>query len=84
MKDLVMENVQNSELFKTYIQSNSLKHLFHGTLWAEGPCYIPHKKILIWSDIPNNRIMKFDNGRVSEFISPSNYSNGNTLDNNEM
>ena len=48
-KDSVMEHVENSNLFNTYIKKNSFKKEFTGTLWAEGPCYIPHKKILVWS-----------------------------------
>ena len=49
-------------------------------LWGEGPCYIPHKNMLVWSDIPNNRMLKLINGKIDEFINPSNFCNGNTLD----
>ncbi|SVC97966.1 uncharacterized protein METZ01_LOCUS350820, partial [marine metagenome] len=55
----------------------------HGTLWGEGPCYIPHKDMLVWSDNPNNRMMKLIDGNVSEFRNPSNFCNGNTIDNDE-
>ena len=82
-KDAVMEHVENTDLFKSYLKPNSLKQIYKGTLWGEGPCYIPHKKMLIWSDNPNNRMMKLVDGKVSEFRNPSNYCNGNTLDNNE-
>jgi gluconolactonase len=50
--------------------------------WAEGPAYFPAGRYLVWSDIPNNRMMRYDetNGSVSEFRTPSHYSNGNTVD----
>ena len=82
-KDAVMEQVENTNLFKSYIKTNEFKQLFNGTLWAEGPCYIPHKDMLVWSDNPNNRMMKFVKGHVSEYRNPSNYCNGNTIDNDE-
>ena len=82
-KDAVMEQVENTDLFKSYIKTTEFKQLFNGTLWAEGPCYIPHKDMLVWSDNPNNRMMKLVNGQVSEFRNPSNFCNGNTIDNDE-
>ena len=39
--------------------------------------------MLVWSDNPNNRMMKLVNGQVSEFRNPSNFCNGNTIDNDE-
>ena len=82
-KDAVMEQVENTDLFKSYIKTTEFKQLFNDTLWAEGPCYIPHKDMLVWSDNPNNRMMKLVNGQVSEFRNPSNFCNGNTIDNDE-
>ena len=81
--NLVNEDVENSELFNSYINNNVLKKVYTGTLWAEGPAYIKHLDTLVWSDIPNNRMMKLVNGTVSEFKNPSNFCNGNTIDNNE-
>ena len=80
-KDSVMEPVENTDLFKSYIKKTEFTQLFQGTLWAEGPCYIPNKDMLVWSDIPNNRMMKLVNGQVSEFRNPSNFCNVNTFDN---
>ena len=37
-------------------------------LWGEGPCYVPHKDMLVWSDIPNNRMLKLINNKVSEAL----------------
>ena len=78
-----MEKVHNTDLFNSYLKTNEFEQIYNGTLWAEGPCYIPHKDMLVWSDNPNNRMMKLLNGEVSEFRNPSNFCNGNTLDNNE-
>jgi gluconolactonase len=51
-------------------------------LWAEGPAWSAQGRYLLWSDIPNNRQMRWseDDGRVSVFRSPSNNSNGNSFD----
>jgi gluconolactonase len=53
-----------------------------GMRWAEGPVYFGDARCLIWSDIPNNRMLRWDEetGAVSTFRKPSNYSNGNTRD----
>ncbi len=53
-----------------------------GCRWAEGPAYFPAGRYLVWSDIPNNRMMRYDetDGSVSVFRAPSQYSNGNTVD----
>ena len=82
-KDTIMESVQNTEIFNSYLKTENFNKIYEGTLWAEGPCYIPHKDMLVWSDNPNNRMMKLINGQVSEYRNPSNFCNGNTLDNNE-
>ena len=78
-----MDKVQNTNLFNSYLKTNKVEKVYTGTLWGEGPCYIPHKDMLVWSDNPNNRMMKLINGKVSEFRNPSNFCNGNTLDNDE-
>lgn len=53
-----------------------------GMRWAEGPVWFGDGRTLLWSDIPNNRIMRWDEetGAVSVFRRPSNNSNGNTRD----
>src|SRR5205085_4513491 len=53
-----------------------------GMRWSEGPVYVRDGGYLLWSDIPNNRIMRWseDEGHVSVFRSPSNFANGNTRD----
>jgi gluconolactonase len=69
--------------FDNLIQANtSIKRLWTGALWAEGPAWNSQGRYLLWSDIPNNRQMRWleDDGRVTVFRSPSNNSNGNTFD----
>ncbi|HTS64295.1 MAG TPA: SMP-30/gluconolactonase/LRE family protein [Candidatus Acidoferrales bacterium] len=53
-----------------------------GARWAEGPAWSSEGQYLVWSDIPNNRQMRFlqEDEHVSVFRSPSGYSNGNTFD----
>jgi gluconolactonase len=70
-------------LFAGYVQANSaIKRLWTGALWAEGPAWSGQGRYLVWSDIPNNRQLRWleDDERVIVFRSPSNYSNGNTFD----
>ena len=59
-----------------------VERLWTGARWAEGTVWFAAGRYLLFSDIPNNRMMRWDdtNGRVSEFRTPSQYSNGNTLD----
>ena len=49
LRDVKMESFENTNLFETYIKTKEFKKIYNGTLWAEGPCYIPHKNILVWS-----------------------------------
>jgi gluconolactonase len=53
-----------------------------GALWAEGPAWNSVGRFLLWSDIPNNRQLRWieDDGHVSVFRNPSNNSNGNMFD----
>ncbi|MFD3502303.1 SMP-30/gluconolactonase/LRE family protein [Streptomyces sp. NPDC058676] len=59
-----------------------LEVLYDGCRWAEGPLYLPAWGQLIWSDIPNDRILRWDEatGMVGVFRTPAGHSNGNTLD----
>ena len=64
------------------IQNVQLERLWTGCRWAEGPAYFPAGRYLVWSDIPNNRILRFDetDGSVSVFRQPCNHTNGHTVD----
>ncbi len=69
--------------FRGLTQPNSaIQRLWTGALWAEGPAWSSQGRYLIWSDIPNNRQMRWleDDGHVSVFRAPSQNSNGNTFD----
>ncbi|MEV0199593.1 SMP-30/gluconolactonase/LRE family protein [Nonomuraea sp. NPDC050691] len=59
-----------------------LERLHRGTRWAEGPVYFPAGRFLVWSDIPNDRMLRWDEltGAVGPFREPAGYTNGNTLD----
>ncbi|MFJ9606065.1 SMP-30/gluconolactonase/LRE family protein [Kitasatospora sp. NPDC101176] len=59
-----------------------LEKLHGDCRWAEGPVYLPAWRQLIWSDIPNDRMLRWDEatGTVGVFRSPAGHSNGNTLD----
>ncbi|MCA0422222.1 MAG: SMP-30/gluconolactonase/LRE family protein [Proteobacteria bacterium] len=59
-----------------------VEHLWTGGRWLEGPAYFPAGRYLVFSDIPNNRLMRFDetDSSVSVFRAPSNHANGNTTD----
>ena len=59
-----------------------VEKLFTGCRWAEGPAWFPAGRYLVWSDIPNNRMMRWDetDGSVSVFRAPAGNSNGNTRD----
>ena len=61
---------------------SAVERLFTGLRWAEGPVWIGDARHLLVSDIPNNRILRWDEetGAVSAFRRPSNYANGNTRD----
>ncbi|HVW58072.1 MAG TPA: SMP-30/gluconolactonase/LRE family protein [Rhizobiaceae bacterium] len=67
---------------RLHIATARLDKLYSECRWAEGPAYFPAGRYLVWSDNPNNRMLRFDecSGQVSVFRSPSNYSNGNTVD----
>jgi gluconolactonase len=60
----------------------SVERLYTGTRWGEGPIWFGDGRYVVWSDIPNNRMLRWDetSGAVSVFRQPSNNSNGNTRD----
>lgn len=69
--------------FQQYVVGNAaIERIFTGTRWAEGPVWFGDGRYLVWSDIPNNRMLRWieETGTVSVFRQPSNNSNGNTRD----
>ena len=59
-----------------------IERLSTGLRWAEGPVWFGDLRCLLWSDIPNNRILRWDEetGATSVFRKPSNFANGHTRD----
>ena len=71
------------ERFAKYrIPSAAVERLYTGCRWSEGPVWFGDGRYLLWSDIPNDRILRWDEetGAVSVFRKPSNNANGNTRD----
>lgn len=69
--------------FEKYCQFNAaVEKLWTGARWAEGPVWFGDGRFLLFSDIPNNRILRWteETRKVSVFRDPSNYANGNTRD----
>ena len=71
------------ERFAPYrIFSAAVERLYTGCRWAEGPVWFGDARYLLWSDIPNDRVLRWDEetGQVSTFRQPSDFANGNTRD----
>src|SRR5215510_12405683 len=67
---------------KYKVGNTTIQRLATGMLWAEGPAWNGVGHFLVWSDIPNNRQMRWleEDGHVSTFRRPAGNSNGNTFD----
>jgi gluconolactonase len=78
--DFVVLDKRFKRLFAGYAR---VERLWSGARWSEGPAWFDPGRYLVWSDIPNNRMLRYDDasGHVSVFRQPSNNSNGNTVDN---
>jgi gluconolactonase len=74
--------VIDSRFAKYKVGNAAVERLYTGTRWAEGPVWFGDGRYLLFSDIPNNRVLRWqeETGEVSVFRSPSNYSNGNCRD----
>jgi gluconolactonase len=67
---------------KYHLPLSAVERLWQGSRWGEGPVWIGDLRCLLWSDIPNNRVLKWEEetGAVSEWRKPSNNANGHTRD----
>jgi gluconolactonase len=74
--------VLDDRFAKYKLGNTPIQRLHVGTLWAEGPAWNVVGRYLIWSDIPNDRQMRWieEDGHVSVFRQPAGNSNGNTFD----
>jgi len=71
------------ERFAAYVIATAkVERLFTGCRWAEGPVWFGDQRSLFWSDVANDRILRWDEatGDTSVFRSPSGYANGNSRD----
>ena len=70
--------VLEPEFLKYRVYSSSVEQLASGCRWSEGPQWFGDHHCLLWSDIPGNRILRWDeaSGSVSSFREPSNQANG--------
>ena len=69
--------------FRQYVlASSALERIWTGGRWTEGPVWFGDHRSLLWSDIPNDRMMRWseESGTVSVFRQPANNANGNTRD----
>src|SRR6516164_2557435 len=67
--------------FSQYVLGNApVKRIAEGFDWVEGPVWFGDAGCLLYSDIPNNRILRWTDAGVTIFRQPSNYANGNTRD----
>jgi len=69
--------------FNAYVlHTAAIERLFTGSRWAEGPVWVGDARCLIWSDIPNNRMLRWteETAAVSVYRQPANNTNGNTRD----
>jgi gluconolactonase len=64
------------------VMNSPVEKLAGGCMWSEGPVWLGDQRALLWSDIPNNRILRWDEETraVTTFRRPSNNANGNTRD----
>ena len=64
------------------LYSASVEQLFTGCRWAEGPVWFGDGRYLLWSDIPNNRMLRWDDasGATSVYRAPADNANGHTRD----
>jgi gluconolactonase len=73
--------VHDKRFLHLTLSTAKLEKVHGGMLWAEGPVYFPQGDFLLWSDIPNNRMIQWINGLGHRlYRDPSNNSNGNTRD----
>ena len=71
------------ERFRQCVATSArIECLSTGHRWCEGPVWFPALRTLLWNDIPNDRMLRYDeaSGTVGPFRQPSGYANGNTVD----
>ncbi len=69
----------SEELFDLVAPTAELHRLANGCSWSEGPVYLASEDMVLWSDIPNNRIMQWGNGVSRVHAAEVEYTNGNVV-----
>jgi gluconolactonase len=74
--------VLDPRFHKIFIGNTGIQRIATGFAFTEGPAWFGDGRYLLFSDIPNDRILRWDEttGGISVFRSPSHYANGNTRD----
>ncbi len=80
--DLQLQPLDYQGFERLFRAEQGVQCIDRSCLWAEGPVYLAQLESLVWSDIPQNRMLRWHlpSQTTSVFRSPSNFSNGNTLD----
>ena len=74
--------VRDARFRKLFFGNAHLEKLYTGCRWAEGPVWFAAGRYLLWSDIPNDRMLRWDecDGSVAVFRQPAMNTNGHTVD----
>ena len=75
-------DVVDARFYRLALPYVNVEKLYSGCRWSEGPAWFAAGRYLVWSDIPNDRMLRFDetDNSVSVFRHPALHSNGNTVD----
>lgn len=78
LNDFLIEDPQMRDLL---LPASRLERIWSGGKWVEGVVYLRNEDALVWSDIPNNRMLRWTAKEASTvFRAPSHFANGNTCD----
>lgn len=73
--------IEDPRLAPLIVADARLRRLWTGGEWVEGPVYVPAEDCVYWSDIPNDRVLRFsESDGTSVALQPAGYANGHTLD----
>jgi gluconolactonase len=75
-------DVVDARFYRLALPYVNVEKLYSGCRWSDGPAWFAAGRYLVWSDIPNDRMLRFDetDNSVSVFRHPALHSNGNTVD----
>src|SRR6188508_2788302 len=75
-------DVVDARFYRLALPYVNVEKLYSGCRWSEGPAWFAAGRYLVWSDIPNDRILRWDEptGSVGVFRQPAGNTNGHTVD----